>query len=1047
VFSTLKSAICSAACLFVVAGPAEGASGPVAEWTFDEGQGSSASDASDNRQVATLVGPTWAKQGSGYALVMDGHDDYVECGDSANMNISGPVSVEAWIKPMRKAHGETGLVGTGMQGFQLTYYNTEISLFYIGSGGNNIKGQLALHQWNHVAVSFDGERLTMWINGRQKGGHASKHKTYRHGGPVVIGTKGRSDLPKFKGLLDNVRIYNRALEDSEVSRRFLAEASEHDFDPQWFSRVKVKPYYDFDRNEIAIEADYKWLQPLQGRAALEVTLAAGINPDVIIERAVLDPVPTRWGIAEVTLPFNELASGNYVLATTLSDDHGAYPVEQFNFSYPPKPVRFPLPAEKMAGPLPAAPKHAPFRFKMGKLGGFNITINGRKYPFRSRISWPGGDFNHLGPGTGRPRGEQVWQVAVKSAGKDKFVANARGSHYTVGRAVEVFPTHVYVKDKITNTTGKDLGLLIYHETPVRSETLTSSLLSGYERRGRQADLTYPDYAPSTWFTDDTIGMGIVPTDDVFILQAVPYVDWQETAGLATEQFALAPGKSYTLEWSIYPTGSKDYYDFVNNFRRAENRIGTVNEAPGFVTGTPHPPARRDLVDADFMDKRNIQVGIMHSLSEVEDDKNLHVEGVELFREFPQEMELIRQQIEGTQKVRPGFKVIQHIAHSIYTTSNTEQFADSRVINEDGTHATWGDGSAFGTQRQSEGYRWWIFYPMPGNSFHKAMMESIDTMMDHVGLGGAFLDGFLAGYGGMWTHDRWDGHSAVMDLGSKTIIRKRASVMLLSQPSMIEYARKIRAKGGVVVALHAVFTRSICNENYIHFANESASGPELHLAPTVSALGGNTGFSSLRHIYLDILDKLSWGELYIHYTDGHPLTHRSLASHQYPITFEEIRSGMVRGPERIVTMNSGVYAWPGDNSLHAIHAFDERGVPAANKFLTTIDTTGVRTELEFEEHESAVIVPIPATLDTASVDTDTVVNTRVASYDVDGLNMLLSGQGAVTLKLNSGAFPIESSASYDVSISGTSTTIQADGPMLVIPLELAGVVELVVGPAR
>lgn len=398
----------------------------------------------------------------------------------------------------------------------------------------------------------------------------------------------------------------------------------------------------------------------------------------------------------------------------------------------------------------------------------------------------------------------------------------------------MFPTHVNVQDEFTNTTGKDLGLLIYHETPVNSGQVTSSLLSGHERRGRQEDLTYPDYAPSTWFTDDTTGMGIVPTDDVFIIQAVPYVDWQGAAGLATEQFAMAPGKSHALQWAIYPTRSKDYYDFVNNFRRAENRIGTVTQAPGFITDTPHPPARRTLVDSDFMDKRNIQVGIIHSLSEVADDENLHVEGIELFRDYLLEMELIRRQVAGTQKAKPGFKVIQHIAHSIYTTSNTQQFADSRVITADGSHASWSDGSAFGKQRQSEGYRWWIFYPMPGNRFHEAMIGSIDTMMDRVGPDGAFMDGFLAGYGGMWTYDRWDDHCAVMDLASKTIKRKRASVTLLSQPSMVEYARKVRAKGGMIVALHAVFTRTMCKENYILFANESASGPELHLAPTVTS---------------------------------------------------------------------------------------------------------------------------------------------------------------------------------------------------------------------
>ena len=44
-------------------------------------------------------------------------------------------------------------------------------------------------------------------------------------------------------------------------------------------------------------------------------------------------------------------------------------------------------------------------------------------------------------------------------------------------------------------------------------------------------------------------------DDVYVIQAVPYVDWQGAAGVTTEKFALAPRASYTLEWAVYPTDS------------------------------------------------------------------------------------------------------------------------------------------------------------------------------------------------------------------------------------------------------------------------------------------------------------------------------------------------------------------------------------------------------------------------------------------------------------------------------------------------------------
>ena len=102
-----------------------------------------------------------------------------------------------------------------------------------------------------------------------------------------------------------------------------------------------------------------------------------------------------------------------------------------------------------------------------------------------------------------------------------------------------------------------------------------------------------------------------------------------------------------------------------------------------------------------------------------------------------------------------------------------------------------------------------------------------------------------------------------------------------------------------------------------------AGPECHLAPNASSLALGP-FSNERELYLDVLDKLSWGVLYMYFNERIPLTYPSLPAKQYPITFEEIRPGMVRGSQRIITMNSGVYGWPNDQSLHRVFKFDSRG---------------------------------------------------------------------------------------------------------------------------
>ena len=254
--------------------------------------------------------------------------------------------------------------------------------------------------------------------------------------------------------------------------------------------------------------------------------------------------------------------------------------------------------------------------------------------------------------------------------------------------------------------------------------------------------------------------------------------------------------------------------------------------------------------------------------------------------------------------------------------------------------------------------------------------------------------------------------------------------------MIEFSRKIRDKGGAVVGMHTVFTRSIANEKYIVFSDE-ATGPGLHLAPNITALGGG---KTEKGVYLKTLEMLSWGCLFVPYhvprSIGHDLTHPLLSSKQFPITFEEIRSGLVKGKERIVTMNSGVHGWHGDRRLHAIHKFDGRGAPIPNDFLTTVGPSEVRSQLKFDLNQSAVIEPIPVTLETSVP-----VNARVLQYDDAALHVLLHGRGQVVLDVFVGHRYFPGRHGYRVTLGGETTTINEEEGTLSIPLELHGLTDV------
>ena len=93
-------------CLFVNATMAEKLAGPVAQWDFDTGEGDTIYDTSGHGLEAKMIDGRWVKQADGFALEMNGSTTFVDCGSSADMGITGPVTIEGWVKPTRKAFGE-----------------------------------------------------------------------------------------------------------------------------------------------------------------------------------------------------------------------------------------------------------------------------------------------------------------------------------------------------------------------------------------------------------------------------------------------------------------------------------------------------------------------------------------------------------------------------------------------------------------------------------------------------------------------------------------------------------------------------------------------------------------------------------------------------------------------------------------------------------------------------------------------------------------------------------------------------------------------------
>ena len=1010
---------------FCVKGWAAEEKGLVAHWEFDEGKGEVLHDRSGNENHGKIHGAKWVRIGKAYALQFDGTDDYVDCGTGPSLDITGPMTLEAWIYPESapKPGEEPGIVGKFFTSYALTYYTHPLRdaecYWYMGHSGNHCKLRIDTGSWSHVVGTFDGNTIKVYVNGETVCSKKSRYKTLNRGKNFLMGciigdpTAQEPFWRKtahFEGMIDEVRVYTRALLKKEIVRHYSQEAESKGrgpVDTSWIDRFKLTPYFYFDVGKVIVDVNFQGLLPLPKGADIRAELApSGGKKSLQRDRIKALPEP---GNAEVSFTLTGLPVGEYEIRAILADKTGVRYMEKLTFHYPPPSPEVPSTDQKLVPPLPPVPKPLRYRFELCKAGGFKITLKGESYPIESWYSYPHGRENKLlASPTLHTKGEISWTVATERISADRHTVHARGRYYTIDRSIRLHPNRISIKDTISNNTAEDIGIIVHNHLNTGGSKFAKSRLAGWRAIGRREGTV----SPSAFIGKKGLGIGLVPLDDVYVVQSCVYFE-NNLAGISTDKFGLAGNASYTLEWAVYLNRTGDYYDFINAVRKAEGRNRKIDG--GFCTISP-----RQVPSREYVELRSLKY-CFFTPRRIADDPGISLDGIE-FMDFPKEMRRIREYSAAINELHPQLKVLVHVAHPYYATNKPDRiFPDSRIIDKEGRHVVEMTNVAallkwFSKERLEEGWNFYAFYPALDNSFHQAMLKSVDVAMDEMGLDGFFMDGLLGTYGGLYTYDgRWDGHTVQIDPETKTIKRKMASLRLISQPALIEFVRKVKAKGGVVVADNCMNTRSITKEDIL-FTWEVVSGPYLHLAPHPVGRGNPRRIKNELDVYRDVLDKLKWGMLYFYYGEK-GITHKSVPSQMYPITIEEIHSGYVKGKERLVTMHSGVYGWRDDRDLHFAYRYDGRGVPVPHDFLTTVDAEGVRTDIVLKKSECAVLKKIPITLRSRSP-----INLVVQQYDAEAIQLVLNGRGNAEVEVRDGDFRIRPGASYVVKANAARKVI-------------------------
>ncbi len=215
--------------------------GLVGNWTFN-GQDmdwssttAEALDRSGNSNNGNVVnGATPVIGISGQALDFDGVDDYILVGDNDSLDGHTSMSWSFWVNISSDGNNKKIINKyTGSSG-KRSYYiyiksNEDLTLLVSSNGSNyefkTAQTNLLLNQWYHIVVVFDGGVFDTYVDGSvvSDDGDFSTH-TSIYAGSDNLQISGSGVTSLLSGLIDEVRVYDRALSVDEVGELYRAGA-------------------------------------------------------------------------------------------------------------------------------------------------------------------------------------------------------------------------------------------------------------------------------------------------------------------------------------------------------------------------------------------------------------------------------------------------------------------------------------------------------------------------------------------------------------------------------------------------------------------------------------------------------------------------------------------------------------------------------------------------------------------------------------------------------------------------------------------------------
>lgn len=629
--------------------------------------------------------------------------------------------------------------------------------------------------------------------------------------------------------------------------------------------------------------------------------------------------------------------------------------------------------EPLAGP-------ARFEWNAYNTGGFEITVDGVRYPFETLVSYPNAGFNRL-EASPEPtvEGQAGWHTSLYSGGDPLIVG--RGPDYELRRSITLVNGHLEVADTWINRRDRDLGLIVDNRVLLDGDRRIHLAGSADPARERYYSPGYP----AVYVAGENHGIGMICEDDVYRNQAwLTYNAEDNSAGMRTEMLWLPRGGQYTLRWSIFPMASNDQFDFVNAVRRDWGSNYLTPGPWGFfspdsVLTTPVEELR-DQLDEKGIDYLVYCGGWVDPQRETEPPRTIGFGTYVLDDDWVSFRDRLRRAIARLHEARPGVTCLVYYdtQRDSYPDAN-ERYPDSAITDAAGRHRFTEWGGQFSIS--------WSMLATLENSFGRAMLAAVDEYFDQMGVDGLYWDEMEAtGYGApLVTHAFGDGYSCVLNMETYEPDQQIAVQSIAGAGHRVAVVERVYERGGMVMGNGPTSIRRLLELRVPRMVEEQHNDVWWYEGLLDTPLGYLSGYQSFDR-FVRVINQASLPVA----------THWSGYTHQvqpylFPFTPIELHPGYLLGEERIIVSIPGNFGWHGERTLARVRHFDTEGMLTDVDFPTIVGREA-KTRVDLAPGELVVLERVPITV------TPVEGEARVSHvrYEDDVVALTVSSPGGATV---------------------------------------------------